>query len=314
MFRPEHVHPKQKLQITFNDGGLGDNIARMTAIKYLRDIYPFLDIHLFCPDFFVSLAENLVSGITVHKFSKMSIEWDLKINSRQTRNAAHDGFATHLVDNAFNVLVNKQVGIEHKNYCILDTSKIDISGFNLPEKYAVVTTGYTAKVREMIPETVNGISKYLVSKGVTPVFLGSRQSDIGLGKGKLIGNFKNDIDYSVGVDLIDKTNLLDAAKIIGGARAIVGLDNGLLHLAATTDTPIVMGFTSVKPEHRVPYRNNILGHNVYSVTPPKSLACRFCQSNWDFQKGHDYKDCYYKDYACTNMEAQKYIYFLDKIL
>lgn len=315
MYRSDHKHQKQKIQITFNDGGLGDHIARMVAVKYLRDTYEFLDIHLFCPDFFVSLAEKLVPGISVHKFSRMTLEWDTKAPARQTRNPSHDNFATHLVDNAFNVLVNKQVNIEHKNYCNLNVENVDISKFNLLKNYVVITTGFTAPVREMIPETVNKITAYLQSRRVTPVFLGSRQSEIGISNQKLVGNFKNEIDYSVGTDLIDRTSLVEAGTIISQAKALVGLDNGLCHLAGCSSVPIVVGFTTVKPEHRIPYRNNSLGWNCFSVTPSENLACRFCQSNWDFEYGHKFTECYYRDYACTkDLTAEKYIYFLDKIL
>lgn len=315
MYRPEHKNEKSKLQITFNDGGCGDHIARMTAVKYLRDTYNFLDIHLFCPDYFVPLAENLVTGITVHPFSRLSLDWDTKCPFKQTRNPAHDTLATHLVDNAFSLLVNQQVSIEHKNYCQLDTSKIDVSKFTLPENYVVVSTGFTAAVREMIPETVNSITSYLNSKGVTPVFLGSRQTEVGIFGSKITGSFKDEIDYGSGIDLIDQTTLLESGKIISQSKAIIGVDNGLCHLAGTTSVPIVVGFTTVRPEHRVPYRKNSLGFLCFSVTPSESLACRFCQSNWRFTNNHDFKSCFYDDYICTKeLTADKYIYFLEKIL
>lgn len=295
----------------------GDFICYMTAISYMKKTYKFLDIHLFCPEFFVPMAENLVPNITVHSFSNIHKEWNDKCAAKQTKNV-HTTLGTHIIDHGFHVLMDKDVEKEHKNYCKFNGDGVDISKYNLPEKYVVVTTGFTAPVREMLPEVVNKVAQYIISKGYTPVFLGKRQSEVGFKDNKLVGNFKDEIDYSVGIDLIDSTDLLEAAKIIEGAKTIVGLDNGLLHVAGCTNIPIISGFTTVKPEHRLPYRNSILGFNCYAVVPDTNLKCRFCQSNWEFQYGPpelDYKFCYYKDYKCIkNLEAKKYIFFLDKIL
>src|SRR5207245_757155 len=114
---------------------------------------------------------------------------------------------------------------------------------------------------------------------------------------------------------INKTNLLESREIINKAKTIVGLDNGLLHIAGTTNIPIIGGFTTVEPKYRMPYRNNVLGYNYYPVVPPESLVCRFCQSNWTFTYEQDFKVCYYKDYLCIKqLSADLYIKELEKIL
>lgn len=315
-WRDGHFRPKQKVQFTFNAGGIGDYIAAMTAIKYVRDNFKFVDIHLFCPDFFVELAQNLVPKITVVPYSKLNEYWDENCPAKQIKNE-HTSLATHLVDHAFHVLVNKEVKAEHKNYCRLDTKNVNLSKFNLPERYVVVTTGFTATVREMVPETVNGIVDWLLSKNITPVFLGNKQAPVGVRNEKLIGNFKDTINFSKGINLIDQTSLVEAGAVIAGAQAIVGLDNGLLHLAGTTSVPIIFGTTTVEAYHRLPYRDNVLGKDCYVVEPTKSLKCRFCQTNWNFNYAEkiDFKLCFYKDYKCTKeLTADKYIKFLELIL
>ena len=65
----------------------------------------------------------------------------------------------------------------------------------------------------------------------------------------------------------------------------------------------------------MPYRHNELGWNCYPVVPPKSLSCRFCQSNWNLTFGHDFKYCFYDDYKCVKMlEADLYIEQLEHLL
>jgi ADP-heptose:LPS heptosyltransferase len=314
MFRDGHFRPKYTLTIVFNDGGLGDNIARMTAIKYIKDTNKNFHINLIVPDYFKELANNLVPDLEIHTFSEGPSHWMRKAPALQTRNAAHDALKSHLVDHAFHVLVNRQVDIEDKNYCKLNTKAIDITKFNLPEKYVIVTTGFTAPVREMLPQTINDVVTFVKSKGYEVVFLGSKEAATGM-QHNIQGNFKEEIDFTAGIDLINKTSILEAGKIISQAKTIVGLDNGLLHLAGTTDIPIVMAFTTVDPVHRLPYRNNQLGYNCQVVVPEPSLKCRFCQSNWDFVYNHDFKYCFYKDYKCTKMlTANKYIEKLNLLL
>lgn len=313
MFRDGTYIAKEKVQFTFNSGGLGDQIAAMSAIKWIKDTYKFVDIHLFVPDFFFELAHNLVPGITVRRYSEIMLYWDDKVAAKQLKNV-HTQMKTHVVDHAFHVLADREARVEEKNYCRL--TPVDISKFNLPEKYVCIPVGYTAQVREMIPEAVNGISDWLLSKGITPVFLGSKVAPTGI-KTLLLGNFNEEIDYTKGIDLIDKTTLPEVGTIMGNAKAVVGLDCGLLHLAGTTDVPIVFATTTVESHLRVPYRDNVLGKDCYVVEPPKSLKCRFCQSNWDFMYAkptHDFKYCYYRDYKCTReLTADRYIKFLELI-
>lgn len=314
MFRDGHRPRKEILQVTFNNGGIGDHIAYMSAVKYIKETFKFVEIHLFVPDFFFELAHNLVPGLLIYKFSDIPKYWSDELPTKQTKNV-HSTLKTHLVDHGFHLLCDAQPSIEKKNYCRL--TPVPISQFGLPASYCVVTTGFTAQVREMIPETVNVICEYLNARNITPVFLGSKSAPVGTKNFKLIGNFNNEVDYSKGIDLIDKTSLVEAGSIIAGAKAIVGLDCGLLHLAGTTSTPIVFGTTTVESHLRVPYRDNVLGKNCYVVEPPKSLKCRFCQSNWEFmyKDNLDFKVCFYKDYKCTqSLTADKYIKFLDVIL
>ena len=297
----------------------GDSICRMTAVKYLLETQKHLNIHLWLPDYFIPVAKNLVPQADIHSFKEKD-KYIHNIPGRTSDESVHTLLATHLIDQAFHVLVDQQVDIKYKNYIPLNLKPISINKFNLPNKYVVVTTGFTADVREMTPATINTVVDFILSKNYKVVFLGKRQTITGTHH-IIKGEFKSEVDYSKGINLIDKTDLLEAGKIIAGARAIVGLDNGLLHIAGCTSTAIVAGFTSVKPEHRAPIRNNEYGWNFYPVVPPESLACRFCQSNWAHVYDVNFTKCYYKEnnfdteiQCVKQLTGDLYIKELEKIL
>lgn len=322
--RKNHKHDIVHCNFLWDDGGAGDMIARCPAIKYIRDTQPHCVIHLWVPDYIFDVAKHLLpNDIVIKPFSKGPTDYNQELPGRKTSSLSHDTLKTHLVDHTFHVLANIQItDPKYKNYLKINPSKINITKFDLPKKYVVMTTGFTAPVREFYPKTVNELVLYIKSKGYEVVFLGNVKAEVGAFDKAIHGNFNNEIDYSQGLNLVNKTSLLEAAKIIGESKAIIGVDNGLLHLAATTDVAIVGGFTTVKPEHRMPYRHNELGWNFFPVVPSESLACRFCQSNWDHvYNGHDFRTCYYKnkgmdkEIQCVkSLTSAMFIEHLEKIL
>lgn len=307
------------LNILFDDGGLGDCIARLPAVKFIYNNHPHVNIQLYIPDFFYDFAKACLKGtekrITINKWSSGGKLHKSGYPTRQFRTNSYGNLGVHLTEHAFHILCNTVPDDKNAyNYLKPDLTNTKIEQFNLPENYAVISTGYTASVREFKTEFINEISGYMLSRNIVPVFLGKRQTASGSGH-VIQGTFNTEIDYSVGIDLIDKTDLLQATKICQNSKAVVGLDNGILHLAGSTDVPIVGGFTTVNPNHRMPYRNGVLGYLYYPVVPETSLKCRFCQSNMQFTFNHEFTKCYYEDLKClTEVPAQKYLDYLRDIL
>lgn len=303
-----------QMNIMCDDGGLGDSIARLPAIKYVADQHKHIQQHLWIHSYFKDFAKNCLRDTNV---IVRGLNEEKKFKPRLTRlfsKHLYNNMASHMTEHAFHVLVNKDVEPEYMNYIKPDLSKVNLIKFNLPKNYIVITTGFTAPSREMYAAYVNEICQYIKNRGYEIVFLGQKITKTGFSH-VIEGNFSNEIDFSVGLNLIDKTDLFEATKIISMAKTIVGLDNGLLHLAGCTDIPIVGSFSSVEPKYRMPYRNNILGYNYYPVVPSEDLKCRFCQSNWTFTHNHDFKSCYYKDYAClSKLTPGLYIEQLEKVL
>lgn len=317
MLREGTEFPKLNVNFILNAGGLGDNICSLQVIRFIKDTYSWVTPYLYVPDYFLPLARNMLPNVIIRPFSKMEKLYNATWSGRQTRLKGHDSLSTHLVDYNFNCLANKQVDIKHKNYLKLDLDPIKIDKFDLPEEYVVITTGFTARIREFLPEKVNPIVSYLNERKMPVVFLGSHQASTGAGGGvdNIIGNFSKEIDYAKGINLVDKTTLLEAGKIIAGAKCIIGLDNGLLHLAGCTETPIIGAYTSVAPHLRLPYRNNELGYGCYTVTPPETCKERFFQSNIDFLFEVDLRFCYYGDYEMIkSLKVEDFINHLETIL
>lgn len=297
------------------DGGLGDLVAALVAVDYVHKTYKHAKLRVWVPDYAFGLTSLALPGVKVKNFSAAKKEYNSKLPAINTRwNGRTSPMKRHLVDYAFECLCDEAVSIDKKNYLKINTSKVKIDYFDLPEKYVVMTTGFTAPNREFLPQYINEVVAYIKSKGYSVVFLGKTQTATGT-KHTIKGNFSNEIQYNEGFNFIDHTSILEAMKIMGQAKAVVGLDNGLLHVAACTDVAIVGGFTNCDPKTRMPYRNNELGWNFYPVVPPKDLSCRFCQTRLNFVYGHDFKECYYKNMKCLELlEPKLYIEQLEKIL
>lgn len=283
----------------------------MTALDYIKH-YPWIKPRIFVPDYLKALAQNVLPERDIFNFTEMRAHYDPNKPTKTTKWDGHTSpMKIHLVDYAFLKLLDENPSIEHKNYL-----KVTPQSTIYTSNSVVITTGYTAKVREFPPEEINKISSWLISKNITPIFLGQTNTKTGV-KHSIQGNFDSKVDFTNGINLIDKTSLLEAASIMENAKAVIGVDNGLLHLAGMTSKPIIMGFTTVSPEIRAPIRNNIQGHNCQYVTPDVTLGCRFCQQRTNFLYGHDYRNCLpqYKDYLCTKqMTAEKFIPHLEKLI
>lgn len=156
-------------------------------------------------------------------------------------------------------------------------------------KYVVFTAGGTTPIRTMRGRDLNPLIAHVKSLGLTPVFLGKRDM---LTDGKVNTTYADDTQYSEGIDLRDQTSVKDAALIMQHAACTVGIDGGLLHLAALMhNSRIVFGYNITSVAHREPRRDH--GRTVNVALSRKELACTACQSTWKIMLGHFYDECYY---------------------
>lgn len=308
-------YPKLNINFLLNTGGIGDNIAALPAMQFIRKNYPWVTPYLYVPDYFLPVARNMIPDMVIRPFSKGEKMFNGSWIGRQTLLKGHDSLATHLVDYNFHALCNRQVPDADKNYLSLNLNWIHTEKFKLPKDYVCIATGYTAPIRKFPGHTVNEIVDYLAKRNIAVVFLGSKQAETGGSVSDIISNFPLDVDYSKGINLVDKTSLLEAGKIIAGSKALVAVDCGLMHIAGCTEAPIIGGYTSVDPVMRMPYRHDKLGWNVYKVEPPNSEPEKYFQSQLDFIYNKDFKFSWLENENLVNsLTAQMFIEQLEKVL
>lgn len=291
-------------------GGLGDLIARLPAIKYVLEHHPQLKINLYVHQYGVELCKKLLpyENLVIASIDDANIIYNDKLPGRSPDRGNVGNLSMHMTHHAFMTLAHREVEDKYKNYLKLEP--IDITHLNIPDKAVVITTGFTSNTREWDAQSVNETVDYLLARGYTPVFLGKSYTHAYKNDG-IVGNFKADYDKAGTINLIDKTNLFEAHAIMHKSGMVLGLDNGLLHLAALSEeTKLIYGFTTVLPEHRLPYRKDEMGYKCFVVAPTKEeLRCIGCQSTYTFAPPtHDFRDCFYTDYACIKlMKSNKWI-------
>ena len=277
---------KQELYLCQDQGGIGDDLAGLPVVKFILDNHPQVYITLWVKSYFKTVARKslpVTDHLVIRSFDEVKEYAKENIPVKKYAGIPYTNLGSHMTEHAFDIWANTRPSDpNYYNYLPINLKGIYINRFNLPEKYVVIPTGYTAKVREFRPEIVNNIIDYVLSKGYTPVFLGRESTPENSDATKVIkGNFSQEIRYDKGINLINQTDLLESTNIIKEAKCIVGLDNELLHLAATTEIPIISSFSSVNPLHRLPYRHGIKGWNCYPITLTRDeLKCIHCQSNF----------------------------------
>lgn len=304
------------IQIVYDDGGVGDCIARLPVINYIEKHYPNVIVHLWVPPYFKDFAKRCVtSKVIIRDFTEVK-KYKKELPTYAFARNHIKNIAMHMTDHAFHVTNFQPRFDSDKNYSKIDLTGVTLPiGIILPEKYAIICAGFTSPVREWLPEHINKVCDYLNLIGVTPVFLGKTVSSNGTGH-VIAPVFREEIDFSKGINLIDQTTLVESAKIIQGSKLIVGLDNGLIHVAACLPTPIVVGYTTLFKEHRLPYRNGILGYGCEVVElTDEELSCRACQSKFCTLYSFDFKGCYKGHMKCLNiLDSLKYIEAIERIL
>ncbi|NBO09625.1 MAG: hypothetical protein EBV30_09875, partial [Actinobacteria bacterium] len=156
----------------------------------------------------------------------------------------------HLVQYASVGLLARVVPLEKAPYVPL--KEVSVTKFGIPfDKAVVLVVTYRDASRMWPGEEIKKTAKAVSEMGLTPVYVG---------KTGAIANWKEhlaktEFEYpGFGINLIDKTTLAEMASIMGKSRVVVGMDSGPLHVAMSTNAPVVMGFTNVSPDLRIPYR------------------------------------------------------------
>ena len=303
-----------------NAGALGDSISATPALKWaIENIFVNGDYYVMLHDYLRPLfhfipEENIIyfgKGKDLTEPHCVVHYYDV-IKTDTGPSATLNPLRMSLTDYSSIKLLGLILKDEDKNYPKMPLDNVDISKFELPEKYACILTTSLHKNRSLPRTDVYRIANYLIKKGITPVFMGKAT--------RIIDTFGSTPRYGTSpptkegmLDLVDKTTIVEAAKVMAGAICVVGADTGLIHLAATTDVPIICGYTTVAPELRMPYRHGMLGWSLVPIVPPEK-DCRYCSSDL-FLNHVNFNECLQKDHQCIDsMSGENFIEAIESLL
>lgn len=313
--REGYAPPLVNLNVINSHGGLGDLIARLPAMRYLHDTYLHTTQTIYSHDYAVDLLRFLLPDterLTHKRLSECPYGVHrpiIKFDSERLTT-----LHLHLTDHAFLIMMDMLPPSEEARayqkanevvYSYMQGRNLNhLTYDNKWNNFIVFTTDFTAKARVWPSYEINTLAHKVKAKGLQPVLVGKKGE---LSDGQVV--LPNDgIDSSLFLDLRDKTSLIEALGVIQRAKAVVGVDNGLIHLAACTDVPIVVGYTSLKAKDRLPVRP----YGAFKVVEAQ-LPCGGCQSR-GFAINMDWRQCLFEDYACTmTMTADRFYKGLEEL-
>jgi hypothetical protein len=307
--RPNTMLHRWVINFIFNNGGLGDFVNYAAATIWIAKNVPWVEGRVYTPRYLTPLMQDIhktfptwkcleseTAHITLeHRTSLLGDS--LVINGQNQLKQLLTCLGAHPIDVAFAYYASTTPAPKDCVLPILDYDFNLLPKILMDKSYVVFPVGHTVEARKTTGKELNPIIEYVVSKGLTPVFLGKKDL---LMDGKVSTNFAKDISYELGIDMRDQTDIKQAACIMQHARATVGLDCGLLHLAALMkDSRIVFGYNITTVEHREPRRNH--GETVNVFITEDELKCIACQSKLKHIAKHKFNECLYGDTKCIDL-------------
>jgi ADP-heptose:LPS heptosyltransferase len=152
----------------------------------------------------------------------------------------------------------------------------------VPEKYVLIHPVTTWPSRTWSALNWMKLTQELNDLGYDVISIGKDSSEKGFfNVDKPVFNF----EIEKGLNLMNKTSISDCWHLMQKATAFITMDSGLLHLAGTTNVPIIHLGSSIKPEFRIPYRGNRQGYNYSYVRGGCALECasnmKYALEYWD---------------------------------
>jgi len=310
-FRENTKVTRYEMNFIFNDEGMGGYLNYCAVTTWMAKNCPWIDGRIFVEQFLVPIIQDIHAEfkhwkvMPSNQFQRLvtmgtaTIGPMVSVGGIPAKREFTTALGTHPIDVGSGYYLSRGVAPADMLLPVLDypESRLLPQVKKLRGQYVVFTAGGTTPIRTMRGRDLNPLIDYVLSIGLTPVFLGKRDL---LGDGKSTTAFADDTNYDKGVDLRDQTAVKDAACIMQHAKCTVGIDGGLLHLAALMqNSKIVFGYNITSVEHRVPRRNH--GRTVNVSLSKEELACTGCQSRWPNMNNISYDRCFYGDNKCLDL-------------
>lgn len=299
----------------FNSVALGDVVATIPAVKYMIETFYSRNTYLvvakgmfrecfhFVPDHNFYDLDNFDLNLIPKDWAIGTINQKVQPGSNIIRNTPKSMLLGQF--GAFRI-TDRFFEKNQLNYEPL--IPVDVSKFNTDFSRSVVfVTTYRDETRCWKSEYIIELAAWVKSKGFIPVFIGKTDMDVEE-KHMPKSDLPTNLNFNV-VDLRNQTSIGELATIMRMSKAIVGLDSGPIHLAGTTSTPIVCGYTTVDNKYRIPIRKKGIA---IPIIP--EVNCRFCESEFAAQFWSFEKCPFGKPTCCDEMTPDKFIKPLKKIL
>lgn len=295
-----------KILVLSNNSALGDTICTLPAVNHLKKGGALAGIC--CSEQFAPIYRLFFpDDVTVFDVKTQKIEATGCLG-RWTYVEFITTIQTHLVD--YSSMVLSDTILKDRSYLKAPKLKQDF----VDEPFVLIGTNHTSDMKKFRGDCVIDVSKAVLDMGLRPVWVGKNYvCSMGLNHEVYIdGDFLESPPDGV-LDLRNKTDVLELLALCQDAECVLGMDSGVIHLAGLTDTPIVCGYSHKDPWYLMPIRDNQLGKNVYSVTPPES-SCRFCMT-CQVMPAQNFANCARGDLQCIdNITAEMFISQLERAL
>jgi ADP-heptose:LPS heptosyltransferase len=298
-----------------NHAALGDMISSLPAIVYARKRYTErLKMHVWVPTWQMDLVRHLLAPygeFTIkdlmtfpEKFEDRKTQIDGAISYNAPVYDQHTRCRVHMVDFAFNFLINaRPENMEQRSY----PTAAPLGPKTVDGKYVVFPVGATSDNKLFRASVYGPIMAWCIENGYKPVVVGTKTSHThtqidGVLKPVVLREQTDLLPQSIWfecLDLREKTTLLELRDVLGHAAAVVGVDGGTLHLAGTTDVPLIFASGTTLPKHRYIPRHGSHEFRARYVGP-RNLECYGCQSNWPATILH-FTKCAYGDNKCMEL-------------
>jgi ADP-heptose:LPS heptosyltransferase len=298
-----------------NHAALGDMISSLPAIVFARKRYTErLKMHVWVPTWQMDLVRHLLAPygeFTIkdlmtfpEKFEDRKTQIDGAISYNAPVYDQHTRCRVHMVDFAFNFLINaRPENMEQRSY----PTAAPLGPKTVDGKYVVFPVGATSDNKLFRASVYGPIMAWCIENGYKPVVVGTKTSHThtqidGVLKPVVLREQTDLLPQSIWfecLDLREKTTLLELRDVLGHAAAVVGVDGGTLHLAGTTDVPLIFASGTTLPKHRYIPRHGSHEFRARYVGP-RNLECYGCQSNWPATILH-FTKCAYGDNKCMEL-------------
>ena len=295
-----------------NSISMGDVIASAPIVKWaIENLHPpgveyTVLVYPQFQDFFEFVPKERMKPYGIkHEFPLNYMLRYLNTLGLPAGTARNTSMRMHLSQFASLKLTDRLINPEFMSYLPLREVPIDHLGVDLSRAVLIVVT-HRDEVRQWPKESVTATVEWLLENNYQPVYIGKIDNDPFWKDSPLKATFD---PPAGGLDLRNKTSILELATLMKHSRAVMGVDSGPIHLAATTEVPIICGYTTVAPEHRIPLRKK---GKFFAISP--NIGCQFCQSFTNMNY-HDYGKCYLETIeCCSKMTADKFIAALKQAL